>query len=308
MEPEEAAELPMNRMSVENSTALQLISILLGSLFLLSCDPNIPPDKSDAIPIQQISKHTTKPIRDSEAPVYCPEWFETGAQSGVSLKTDDPCRPAKILTHVIRLTAQSARYQITFDAMWTATDFPTNFPGNAHFSPIVGTAHNQQVVFWEVDGQPATIGIESMAESGSTSAISSEITAAQISGYSLGISQGSGIGSGDGDISVEFDVSTNYPLISFVSMVAPSPDWFVGISGFSLLDGEGNWKVHEEISLRVYDAGTDLGLRPTSANQDNSADNLPITLLSSDRADTDFENGVHFQSSKVIGKFIIDKL
>ncbi len=298
----------MNRTGVDSCTALQLIPILLALLFLLSCDPNKPIDKSNAIPIQQISKHTTKSIRDSETLVYCPEWFETGAQSGMALKTDSPCRPLKILTHVIRLTAPFARYRITFDAMWTATDFPTNFPGNAHFSPIVGTAHNQQVVFWELDGQPATLGIESMAETGSTSAFSSEITAAQSNGYSLGVSQGSGIGSGDGDTGLEFDVSTNYPLISFVSMVAPSPDWFVGISGFSLLDGEGTWKVHEEISLEVYDAGTDLGLQPTSGNQDNSADNLPITLLSSDRADTDFDNGVHFQNSKFIGKFIIDKL
>lgn len=116
------------------------------------------------------------------------------------------------------------------------------------------------------------------------------------------------VSSGDGDTSVEFDVSTNYPLISFVSMVAPSPDWFVRISGFPLLNSEGYWKIHEEIALKAYDAGTDLGLRPTSGNQDNTADNLSITLLSSDRADTDFENGVHFQNSKVIGKFIIDKL
>ena len=91
-------------------------------------------------------------------------------------------------------------------------------------------------------------------------------------------------------------------------MVAPSPDWFVGSSGLSLLDGEGQWNIQEEIPPKVYDAGIDLGLRPTSANQDSSADNLPITLLSSARADTDFENGVHFQTLKVIGNFTIDRV
>ena len=203
---------------------------------------------------------------------------------------------------------EDARFRITFDAMWTAADFPTNFPGNSHFSPIVGTAHNQQVVFWEVDGQPATAGIESMAETGGTAAFSVEITAAQDNGFSFGVFQGSGIGSGDGDTSLEFDASAIYPLVTFVSMVAPSPDWFVGISGFSLLDDEGNWKTHEEITLNVYDAGTDLGLQPTSPNQDSNADSLPITLLSSDRADTDFELGVHFQNLKVVGIFIIEKI
>ena len=158
---------------------------------------------------------------------------------------------------------EDARFRITFDATWTAADFPTNFPGNAHFSSLVGTAHNQQVVFWEVDGQPATTGIESMAETGATAAFSTEITTARDNGYSLGVFEGSGISGGDGDTSLEFDTGAMNPLITFVSMLAPSPDWFVGISGFSLLDDEGNWKTHEEIALTVYDAGTDLGRRPT---------------------------------------------
>ena len=205
-------------------------------------------------------------------------------------------------------TSGAVRFRIIFDATWTAADFPTNFPGNAHFSAIVGTAHNQQVVFWEVNGQPATTGIESMAETGGTQAFNDEITAAQDSGFSLGVFQGSGIGSGDGHTSLEFDASANHPLITFVSMVAPSPDWFVGISGFSLLDDEGNWKIHEELTLSIYDAGTDLGLQPTSPDQDSNADSLPITLLSSDRSNTDFRLGVHFQTLNVVGTFIIDKI
>ena len=202
----------------------------------------------------------------------------------------------------------TARYRITLDALWTAADFPTNFPNDAHFSPLVGTTHNEQVVFWEVDGQPATIGIESMAESGSTSNLSNEISAAESNGYSQGAFVGPDIDSGDGEASMEFDVTTDYPLATFVSMVAPSPDWFVGVSGFSLLDDTGYWKSYEEISLKVYDAGTDRGPRPKSPNQDSSADNLPITLLSSDRDDTDFENGVHFQTGDVIATFIFEKL
>lgn len=205
-------------------------------------------------------------------------------------------------------SAPTARFRITFDATWTAADFPTNFPGNAHFSSIVGTAHNQQVVFWEVDGQPACRGIEVIAESGGTAEFSAEITAAQGSGLSMGVYQGSGIGSGDGETSLEFDATDIYPLITFVSMVAPSPDWFVGISGFSLRGDDGNWKNHEVIALKVYDAGTDLGRRPASSDQDSNSDSLPIELLSSDRADTDFERGVHFQTLKVVGTFIIDKI
>ena len=202
----------------------------------------------------------------------------------------------------------TAQFRITFEASWTAADFPTNYPGNDHFSPLIGTAHNQQVIFWEVNGQPATDGIESMAETGGTSTLSDEITVAENSGFSMAVLLGSGLGSGDASTSLEFDVSETYPLITFVSMLAPSPDWFVGVSGFSLLDAQGNWIGNAEIPLNLYDAGTDLGVQFSSANQDSNADNLPITLLSSDRADTDFELGVHFQTSMVVGRFIINRL
>ena len=36
-------------------------------------------------------------------------------------------------------------------------------------------------------------------------------------------------------------------------MVAPSPDWFVGVSALSLLAEDGTWKEREEVALRVYD-------------------------------------------------------
>jgi len=205
-------------------------------------------------------------------------------------------------------TTEPATYRITFDADWTAADFPTNYPDNPHFSPLVGTTHNQQVVFWEVDGQPASDGIESMAERGRTDTLGDEISAARDNGYSVDVIEGSGIGRGDGETSIEFDINVDYSMITFVSMIAPSPDWFVGVSGLSLLDTGGNWVTRLEVPLQVFDAGTDLGERPRSPDIDSNGDNLPITLLSSDRADTDFEQGVHYQSSMVVGRFIIEKI
>jgi hypothetical protein len=41
-------------------------------------------------------------------------------------------------------------------------------------------------------------------------------------------------------------------------MVAPSPDWFVGVSGQSLLEG-GGWVEERQVALYAYDAGTDDG-------------------------------------------------
>ncbi len=205
-------------------------------------------------------------------------------------------------------TSGSVRFKVTFNARWTAADFPTQYPGNAHFSPLVGTVHNNQVVFWQRDGQAATPGIESMAESGSTSAFSDEIEIAKDNGLSLGVIQGPGIGSGSGQAIVEFDTQADYPLLTLVTMVAPSPDWFVGIAGLALRSASGQWIERQEWELKVYDAGTDTGVSFASDNADSSAESLPITLLSTERADTDFSDGVHFESMKRVGTFVIERV
>ena len=39
-------------------------------------------------------------------------------------------------------------------------------------------------------------------------------------------------------------VTTDHPRVTLVTMIAPSPDWFVGVSGLSLLDASGNGCLH----------------------------------------------------------------
>lgn len=205
-------------------------------------------------------------------------------------------------------TAGDVTYRATFTTQWNGTDFPTNYPSNAHWSPLVGTVHNQQVVFWAPNDQPATAGIESMAETGSTSALDTEIQTAKTSGYSQGRIQASSIGSGSGSTSIEFSTSDTYPLVTLVSMIAPSPDWFVGVHGLALQDEQGQWIETQTINLELYDAGTDDGKQFTSSNSDTSSQSLPITLVSSERADTDIESGKHFSSGKYVGTLLIEKI
>ena len=42
-------------------------------------------------------------------------------------------------------------------------------------------------------------------------------------------------------------------------MVAPSPDWFVGVSGLTLLDAGGDWVESLQVDLFPWDAGTEEG-------------------------------------------------
>ncbi len=185
----------------------------------------------------------------------------------------------------------SATYKVTFTGLWTEINFPTDFPGSgAHFTTLVGGTHNDQIVFWQ-PGQPATQGIESMAESGSTGALSAEVEAAKTDGKAEFVLLGSGDTSGAATSSFEFDINQTYPLVTLTTMVAPSPDWFVGVRGLSLFDTDaGDWKQTVVVDLKVYDAGTEDGVGFSLSNPDSSSGS--IALLTSDPLDTDFIDGV----------------
>ena len=72
-------------------------------------------------------------------------------------------------------------------------------------------------------------------------------------------------------------ISEDFPLVTLVSMVAPSPDWFVGTSGVSLIEN-GYWVAENVVTLWPYDSGTDSGVSYTSPNQDTNPQE-PISLI-----------------------------
>ena len=146
-------------------------------------------------------------------------------------------------------------YQVTFQGTWTTAATPGGLPGSAHFSPLIGTVHNDRVTFWEVGGM-ASRGVEDVAELGQTRAFKSEINASDHAGAI--IEKGLGTG-GTPEVSVEFETTTDHPLVTLLTMIAPSPDWFVGVSGLSLLDARGRWLPRLEVELFPYDAGTENG-------------------------------------------------
>lgn len=161
-------------------------------------------------------------------------------------------------------TADVVTYRVTFASTWSAGTHPQDFPSNPHFSGLIGATHNVAVSFWNA-GQLASAGIESMAETGGKSALIAEVNGAIGAGHAEFLLSGNGIGRSPGQVELEFQVTDAYPLVTLVSMVAPSPDWFVGVSGVDLYDG-GAWVQRLEVPLLVYDAGTDSGSSYTSAN------------------------------------------
>ena len=158
----------------------------------------------------------------------------------------------------------TARYRATFDSNWTAATHPVDVPASPHFSAMIGGTHNASVTFWRV-GALASDGIKDMAELGATEPLFQEISAAIAAGTAERVFRAGGSLGSPGTDSLEFDVSQAFPLVTLVSMIAPSPDWFVGVSGLVLFEN-GNWVDERRVALVPWDAGTDSGVTFTSAD------------------------------------------
>lgn len=163
------------------------------------------------------------------------------------------------------INSDGIRYSVTFNYKWNATDFPTSYPSNAHFSPLLGFSHVSTLDMFDL-GSYATGGIKSMAETGSQDPLCDELNdliAEDEAHYRV---SGDGLGSGVGSITAEVLVTEEHSSITFVSMIAPSPDWYVGIVNVSLLE-DGELVDEFVLEASVFDSGTDSGVSFTSENE-----------------------------------------
>lgn len=165
-------------------------------------------------------------------------------------------------------SANAATYRVVFDATWSSSTHPADFPSGAHFSPLIGAVHNDGAAFW-APGRAATRGIEVMAETGATGPLTTEINAAIPDG-ALAVINGRGIGSPASATIQGVVVREDFPLVTLVTMIAPSPDWFVGVAGQSLLMDDGRWTEELQVILYPFDSGTDSGTTYRSPNRDTS--------------------------------------
>ena len=161
----------------------------------------------------------------------------------------------------------TARYQVVFNATWSQATHPTDWPAGAHFSGLVGGTHNSSVRFFH-EGQTASEGIRLMAERGQQLTLLSEIAPAVANGTAQFQLAGGGISSSPGTVRLTFPepMRRDYPLVTLVSMIAPSPDWFVGVDSLSLID-DAQWVTNKVVVLYGMDAGTDSGATYTSPDQ-----------------------------------------
>lgn len=161
------------------------------------------------------------------------------------------------------------QYEVTITNTWTDENHPNDFPANAQLSPTIGVSHSSDFGMWS-SGFMATPGVKSIAETGSTADMETQISAG--SRYVLSWDKLSG-GFAPADKSVAetlpetltLDVSEQYSRVSALHMLAASPDWFTGVSGVELCV-DGKWADSLMVYSQPYDAGTDCGVSYASDN------------------------------------------
>ena len=179
-----------------------------------------------------------------------------------------------------------ATYRLTVTNDWTLDTHPVNYPSDAHFSWLGGGTHDASQSFWEPGGFSSP-GVERMAETGVTTDFVNEIAA---SGSPLEwqhwFCQPAATNANCGSLSEQFSIESSQPLITLTSMLGPSPDWFVGVSGLSLQAGD-DWVNSLIVPLALYDAGTEEGTIPVMSNPETSP-HMPISLISYDEITGDY--------------------
>ena len=166
----------------------------------------------------------------------------------------------------------SATYKITFIGEWTDESHPNAFPNNAHFSNTVLFTHNDAVRLYTLN-MLASKGIEDMSEIGDNTAITEEMQQMINDGNANSFIVGPGSISGNGTDELMIEATQANSKLSYVAMIAPSPDWFTGLSAIALFEND-TWAERIELDVVAYDAGTEEGDEFRFDNPETSPQNL----------------------------------
>lgn len=164
---------------------------------------------------------------------------------------------------------EEAKYEVIFEGLWSKYTHPKDFPENVwltHFSDIIGASHSPEFKMWDYNGY-ASDGLQQVAELGVTKKLEAELKAESSKIRTIIKARGLWYPNLNGKTFAVFRVDQRNHLMSLVSMLGPSPDWFVGVSSLELCMKNCSWVPEKVINLYLWDAGTDSGMSYLSPNQ-----------------------------------------
>ena len=108
------------------------------------------------------------------------------------------------------------------------------------------------------------------------------------SGFVSNVYKTGGVSTPGGYTSTKIMVQNMYSMVSLITMIAPSPDWFVGVDSYDLC-GMNGWKEKVTMDLLPWDAGTEDGL---TYKLDNTETN-PVDVIMRITTDSNSDIGKH---------------
>jgi len=181
-------------------------------------------------------------------------------------KKEAPKRTAASTPPAPPRAAGPAEYTVIVKSLWTKRNFPLEYPTNdARFSGLIGASHNARYAIFTVGRKP-TRGLERLSEEGKHSPLNDEIQTAIDAGNALEKFESGNLKNFSDSMVTTVRVDPAHPLISVVTMIQPSPDWFAGASGVSLSEN-GGWVKRRTVTMVAYDAGADAGTTYKSADR-----------------------------------------
>lgn len=215
----------------------------------------------------------------------------------VSCGSDDDGGPDGGPTPGPGLPEATATYDLTFTTNFTEENNPTDYPANASFGTIVAIAHAPELSIYAV-GQLASEGMALYAESGDVDGLSSFLsTSLGEEGDGMFSIVTAGTTGSQSTVNTSVSVTPTRTRITFLAKLNPSPDWFLGVSSFNIVDGETLVDM-ESIELRPYDAGVILG---NTYEANDGEENAAISLYD----ETPFGNGNLL--TEPVGNLVIER-
>jgi hypothetical protein len=171
----------------------------------------------------------------------------------ISCKKENAVEPQTIATTLPAIDS-TASYKIIITGTWASPQH--TIPPTEHFTQFIGLIHGDECKVYKV-GALASKGVENVAEVGNSTVLKKEMDSMILANKALSkffLTIPGIVGKDSSNISVNIKNAR----ISFESMLAPTPDWFVGIDSYNLIQN-GKWVTDITIPVYGYDAGTEDG-------------------------------------------------
>ncbi|CAO1423905.1 unnamed protein product [Diamesa tonsa] len=153
-------------------------------------------------------------------------------------------------------TDSLAIYKIELEGHWSQELFPKHYPlvrPPAHFSKTFGQTHDNHHALFNV-GKVAGKSLKHFCNNGQSVELENEDTGEFFDEFHIPL-----LKNPTDRIESRLFVNSNYTMISLVTKLIPSPDWFIGIDSLNLCKDK-KWIEKLTIPVTPYDCGVNSGL------------------------------------------------